>query len=465
MKINIRRNTKYWLIVVVLLFVDTIASWIAYSRVFSSPLSTIDNLSWILIFLGIYLYWVILFFLNNRYKVDPTLSRIGEIQSLFKITLGSILIFVIYNELIGIPKEITSRALLEYWMVFIFILSFGRLGIRQVQKLLLHRGIGRKKTVIVGINKRAQHVAHQLRDNHLGYDVLGHITLNHTADENWEESPITIISNIDKIKDVIDEHNISEVIIALEEPNHDRLLEIISQTNGSPVSLKIIPDMYEVVSGLAKTEQIYGLPLIKINPDIMTSVEKFFKRLIDIFSALVWIVVLSPIWLTVAIAIKLDTPGSVFYPQERIGLKGRRFILYKFRSMIQGAEDKTGPVWAEEEDPRITKVGKVLRRFRLDEVPQFINVLKGDMSLIGPRPERPHFVQQLMEQFPFYHRRFYIRPGITGWAQIKHSYDSSIEDVREKLKYDFFYIENLSLGLDLKIMLSTLGVMLSGKGQ
>ena len=256
----------------------------------------------------------------------------------------------------------------------------------------------------------------------------------------------------------------NEVVIALEKPDHSRLLDILTRSNGAPVSLRIIPDMYEVISGLAKTEELYGLPLVDINPEILTIQQQFAKRLIDIAVSLFVIAPLFPIWFLVSLAIKIESRGPVLYRQERVGNIGRVFMINKFRSMMQEAETMTGPVWAKEEDPRITNVGRLLRRFRLDEVPQFINVLVGDMSVVGPRPERPYFVQKLMEEFPFYYRRHRIRTGITGWAQIKHSYDSSLSDVREKLKYDFFYIENMSLSLDFLIMLRTVLVMISGKG-
>jgi exopolysaccharide biosynthesis polyprenyl glycosylphosphotransferase len=223
--------------------------------------------------------------------------------------------------------------------------------------------------------------------------------------------------------------------------------------------------MYEVVSGLAKTEQIAGLPLIHINPEIMSQQQKFAKRLIDIVTAFIILSVFSPLWLLLGLAIKVNSRGPILYRQERVGLNGKRFMAFKFRSMVQDAELDTGPVWADKDDPRITKIGRFMRRFRLDEIPQFINVIRGQMSVVGPRPERPYFVQQLSEEFPFYYRRHKVRPGISGWAQIKHPYDSDLEDVQEKLKYDFFYIENAGLSLDLKIMVSTMAVMLSGKGR
>ena len=169
-------------------------------------------------------------------------------------------------------------------------------------------------------------------------------------------------------------------------------------------------------------------------------------------------------WILVSLIIKIESKGPILYRQKRVGQNGKIFIINKFRSMKDEAENTTGPVWAIEEDPRITKVGKILRKYRIDEIPQFINVLFGDMSVVGPRPERPFFIKKLIKEFPFYYRRHKIRPGITGWAQIKQSYDSSLSDVKEKLKYDFFYIENMSLSLDLQIMIRTFIVMISAKG-
>jgi len=171
-----------------------------------------------------------------------------------------------------------------------------------------------------------------------------------------------------------------------------------------------------------------------------------------------------PFLALIALAIRLDSKGPILYVQKRVGRGGQIFTLYKFRSMVQDAEAKTGPVWAGKNDPRITRVGRVLRKLHLDEIPQFINVLKGDMSLVGPRPERPSFVDEFRTAIPLYERRLNVKPGITGWAQVKHKYDESLTDVIDKLRYDLFYLENMSLALDLKIIFSTMGIVIRGRG-
>ena len=189
------------------------------------------------------------------------------------------------------------------------------------------------------------------------------------------------------------------------------------------------------------------------------------KRFMDLILSVLFFVTGLPFYIIFGLLIKLDSKGPVLFKQIRAGLQNSSFLLYKFRSMGFHAEADTGPIWTAQNDPRITKVGQFLRRFRFDEFPQLLNVLKGEMSLVGPRPERPFFVEKLKQEYPFYMRRLKVRPGITGWAQIKHPYDEQLEDVREKLRYDFYYIENVSLWLDLKIIIRTVRVMLSGKGR
>jgi exopolysaccharide biosynthesis polyprenyl glycosylphosphotransferase len=192
--------------------------------------------------------------------------------------------------------------------------------------------------------------------------------------------------------------------------------------------------------------------------------EKKVKRIMDLLFSFIIIVLTLPATLATAIAIKLNSKGPIFYKQERSGLKGKVFNIYKFRSMYQDAESRTGPIWSTKNDPRITSVGRFIRKVRIDEIPQMINIFKGEMSLVGPRPERPFFVEQLSKDIPLYKRRLTLRPGLTGWAQVKHKYDENVEDVKIKLRYDLFYIENISIRLDLKIIFRTVFVVLFGKG-
>ena len=308
--------------------------------------------------------------------------------------------------------------------------------------------------------------ARQIVDhNNLGYDIIGFVQANDDDNIDQYDTSIPILGEEDQLKDIILSNQVSEVVLALDKLQHNRMMEVITHANGSPVSIKIVPDMYEVISGLARTEQIYGVPLIQVNPNLKTFYNKYIKRVIDLIITIPCLMIFLPFWGIISIMIKLDSSGPVLYKQDRIGENNTTFTIRKFRSMHYDAEKDSGPVWASDEDPRITRTGAWLRRFRLDEIPQLINVVKGEMSIVGPRPERPFFIDKLMQEFPFYYRRHKVRPGITGWSQIKQPYDMDIDDVRKKLKYDFYYIENLSFSLDIKILASTFWVMLSGKGR
>jgi exopolysaccharide biosynthesis polyprenyl glycosylphosphotransferase len=258
---------------------------------------------------------------------------------------------------------------------------------------------------------------------------------------------------------------VQDVLIALGPEDHAYLDEVLRVCDGRPVTLKLVPDFYTAIGGMARTEHMYGLPLIEVLPEPIPAWEKRTKRIVDVLVAAVVIVLGLPVWALIAGAVRATSPGGAIYRQTRVGRGGRPFTMLKFRTMVQGAERDTGPVWAQKADARVTPLGRWLRRLRLDELPQFWNVLVGEMSLVGPRPERPFFVEKLTQQIPLYSRRHRVQPGITGLAQVKWRYDSDLDDVRQKLKYDLFYIETMSLRLDAKILLQTVRTALAGGGQ
>ncbi len=455
-----KTNEKIFLILSDLLFINL--AWIFYYffRIESGWIKYANPPSFLLPLIVVYVYWIIIFSFAGLYEHWFVRSRFDEFASVFKaVSFGCfILFFLIFIDDFMNNAPIISRFLiLIYWLVMVVSVSTGRIIIRSIQRNLLQKGIGQRNTYIVGNGDKARELRNMIgRFPQLGYRILGLISPYSGNDKDTAGS----LENIQKL---IKENEVSEILIALEPKEKEKLIDILRYCTEEKVNMKILPDMYEIVSGMAKTNQIYGVPLIEVMPDIMSVSGKLTKRILDVSISFFTLLFLSPVLILVSVLIKLDSKGPVFYRQIRVGRKGKEFQMYKFRSMIASAEEY-GPEWSGENDPRITRTGKILRRTYLDEVPQMINVLKNEMSLIGPRPERPYFVEQLKKEIPYYYKRLTVKPGITGWAQIKHKYDSSLEDVKTKIQYDFYYIENMSLKLDFKIMINTIIVIFLMKG-
>ena len=462
---HLRIRLPKWLTSWGIFLIDLIPSLIAYIY-FLIPQLVLSTNDIFFYFIIIQLFWGVLFLSLNLYNPSATSSRFIEIQRLVLTTFTVVVLIIFFDAINYLIWPIDPQTTMRYWFLFTFGIIASRIIFRTFQKYLLRKGFGRSKAVIVGFNTRGLETAKQIIDhNNLGYDIIGFVQAVDDKNINQYDTSIPILGEENQLKDIILNNQVSEVVLALDKLQHNRMMEVITHANGSPVSIKIVPDMYEVISGLARTEQIYGVPLIQVNPNLKTFYNKYLKRVIDLIIAVPSIMLFSPFWIIISILIKIDSSGPVLYKQNRIGENNTTFTIRKFRSMLYDAEKDSGPVWVADEDPRITRVGAWLRRFRLDEIPQLINVIKGEMSIIGPRPERPFFIDKLMQEFPFYYRRHKVRPGITGWSQIKQPYDRDIDDVRKKLKYDFYYIENLSFSLDIKILASTFWVMLSGKGR
>jgi exopolysaccharide biosynthesis polyprenyl glycosylphosphotransferase len=436
----------------------------------------------------LYLFWMVLFIFFGLYRPWYVRAPFDEIITILKtLAFGTILlsIFIWWDPTNTFsPSANDPRILgLTYWCV-IAILCIGiRSLIRYGQRRLLESGVGTRLSIVVGDLEKARdlaaRVAHYPR---LGYEVIGFVhpssngsvvrlnsfMIEQRNGKKGDTPRVREIPNLGTTEDleaVIDKYNIKEVLIALGSNEHEALIDVIARASKSNAGLKIVPDLYDIVSGQARAREIYGFPLIDVNPVLLRPWEEAAKRTLDIAVSLLMIVLGSPLVLATAVAVKLTSKGPLIYSQERVGRDGKRFRIYKFRSMFVNSE-KAGPQWASKNDPRVTPLGRFLRKSHLDEVPQLWNVLKGDMSLVGPRPERDFFVQQLVEEIPYYNRRHRVRPGVTGLYQaMVDKYDENIDDVRQRVKYDLMYIESMSFRLDVKILFRTGYMMFRGKGQ
>jgi len=405
--------------------------------------------------------WVGLFAYVGLYREWTARTSWDDVASTCRtVALGVIVLFLLTFDP-DHPISMSRFVNLTYGVVLVLVAIVGRSVVRAIQRRLFARGHGGLNALIVGTGPRARQLRAAVnRTSRWGFRIAGHLGTG--AAQTGDYPPV--VAHVDDIRQAVKDHGVTEVMFAEPKLTHEAILNSVAQCNGLDIEFRIVPDLFEIVIGRSNLGQLVGMPLMPLFPDAMPIWQRRTKRLMDVVASLLLMIVGMPVWVATALAIWLGDRGPILYSQERVGHKGRAFTLHKYRSMVQNAEGSTGPVWAQKDDPRITRVGKFLRRTRLDEAPQMWNVLCGDMSLVGPRPERAFFVERLTADIKLYQRRLSVKPGVTGWAQTNLAYDASLDDVREKLKCDLYYIENMSLGFDLLIIARTAWVVFAGRG-
>lgn len=350
-----------------------------------------------------------------------------------------------------------------FWIILFSVVFTFRLAARLLQRNLRRRGIVAVSAVIIGSAQRITALLDWIRENPArGYDIRGLAVESGGA---MLQAGSAEIMPADDAEMLIAKIRPQVVLISSESIGHQRLLTITSRCAENNIRVKIVPDLYEIFTGLARAVPMYGAPLIEVTTQILRPWQETAKRIFDIIFSLATLIIGLPIWLLIAAAVGLESKGSILFLQTRIGKNGKPFRMYKFRSMVHDAE-KDGQKWTTVNDPRVTRFGRILRKSHLDEIPQFWNVLIGDMSIVGPRPEQPKFVDTYSKILPYYSRRLIVRPGITGWWQINsRAYSESVEQIELRLRNDFYYIENMSLKLDFEILIRTVYCVISGHGQ
>jgi exopolysaccharide biosynthesis polyprenyl glycosylphosphotransferase len=390
----------------------------------------------------------------------------SRIQSLITTFTSSIVnTAIIYLGLLA--NETMLEKYLHYEMVLILfsllliITYFGRFLLTSYTFKMIRLKKWRFNTIIVGNSRVARSLADRLAKSQsiYGYHTVGFVPVN--GENNVNDSHQTY--TIEDLPTVIAEKNIVQVVIALEKNDEKRILDIVNKLYSLEVPLKVAVENFTHLTTAIRTYDVYSEPMIEISAPTMTDSSKNIKRVLDILISAVALILLAVPLCFVALAIKMDSKGPVFYTQERVGYRRKKFKIYKFRSMHSDAESGT-PMLSSSNDSRITNIGKFMRKYRIDELPQFWNVIKGDMALVGPRPERPYYINLILKEAPYYTLLHQVRPGITSWGMVKFGYAQTVEEMVERSKYDLLYLSNMSLTMDLKILVFTIRTVITGRG-
>ncbi|MBC8490557.1 MAG: undecaprenyl-phosphate glucose phosphotransferase [Bacteroidetes bacterium] len=400
--------------------------------------------------------WILTFHSNKMYRLNRSVFVFDE----FFVIVRCITISVIFS--IGIifffrDFPYSRLVFVLIWFVSIILITIGRYFILKLEKTLYNKQIGIKNVAVLGTNEMAEKIYTNFsRDKFTGFNVVGYF-----AKQKVENNNKIYLGNYESIPEVIKSRGIEKILISLSSSEHDDLFTLLRACEGINVEFMLAPDFIDLITSKIKINEVNGIPFMKIKSLPLNAWNNVLKRTFDVITSLLLLFVFSPLFIIISILIKLTSKGPLFYKQERVGLDGNKFMMFKFRSMRVDAE-KTGPQFASEEDDRVTSIGKFIRKYSLDELPQFLNVLKGDMSIVGPRPEREFFINKMKHHIKRYLERHRVKCGVTGWAQV-NGLRGSGTSMQSRIDYDIYYIENWSLAFDIKIIVKTLKEVLFSK--
>jgi exopolysaccharide biosynthesis polyprenyl glycosylphosphotransferase len=414
------------------------------------------------------LYWIFFHAFFGYYNKIYRKSRLDELVTTIGVTLFGCLIFFfvfILDDIVTSPHDYVKYLLFLFsWQLLLTYIP--RLLITSYINKRIHNGQIGFNTIIVGHDEMAVKAYETVLQQHprSGHFFIGYIRVDDTHPDMME-GKLPCVGTISDMSQVVEDQHVEEIVVALHNGQRkyvQQVLALVRRNHNLTVSM--VPQEHDVLMGSVKTSSVLDEPLISVTPEYLPTWQRFVKRGCDIVLSLIAIILLLPVYLFLAIGVKRSSPGPVFYLQERIGYLGKPFNIIKFRSMCEHAENDV-PMLSSDNDPRITAFGKFMRQYRLDETPQFFNVLRGDMSLVGPRPERQFYIDQIVERAPYYQLLLGIKPGITSWGQVKYGYASTVDEMCERLKYDLLYMENMSITTDIKILIYTVGIIFQGRGK